>query len=110
MQTIGYVYRHILTRLTGYHHCMILRLILILLGAFLAAPEQTRSNSVVIVTADGLRWQELFTGMDPLLMKEKAAGMENAEKLREQFWRPSPEQRREALMPFFWKTLAPQGM
>jgi hypothetical protein len=62
------------------------------------------------VTADGLRWQELFTGIDPLLMSEKAAGMDKAETLRRRLWRDTAEERRRVLMPFFWNELAPKGV
>jgi hypothetical protein len=73
-----------------------------------AAPRQTRS--VILVTADGLRWQDLFGGMDPLLKDEKSAGMEQVKELKARLWRPAPDERRRALMPFFWTSLAAQGV
>ena len=81
---------------------------LLLLSALL--PARTRTERVILLTADGLRWQELFTGIDPLLMKEKAAHMHEAEALRVRLWRDSPGERRTALMPFFWRTFAPAGV
>jgi hypothetical protein len=78
----------------------------VLTGAFAA----TKTQNVILVTADGLRWQELFTGIDPLLMTQKAAGMEKADVLRRRLWRPTAEERRQALMPFFWSELAPKGI
>src|SRR3954453_21486131 len=71
---------------------------------------QTVPRNVVLVTADGLRWQELFTGIDPMLMNEKSAGMQEADKLRKELWKDSPEARRSALLPFFWTKLAPLGI
>src|ERR1700758_2232057 len=74
-----------------------------------AAPRKTRH--IVLFTSDGVRWQDLFTGIDPLLMNEKGAGMgDDAADLRSQLWRPTPEARRDALMPFFWKTLVPRAV
>src|SRR6478672_3044227 len=73
-----------------------------------AAPFKTRN--VVLITADGLRWQDLFEGLDPLLKDEKSAGMEKAAAVKSKYWRASPEERRRALMPFFWTTLAPKGV
>ena len=32
-------------------------------------------ENLVIVTVDGLRWQELFTGVDPTLMQRRDAGV-----------------------------------
>lgn len=74
----------------------------------LAAAPRTRN--VILVTADGLRWQEVFQGIDPLLAKEKSADMDQADVRRERYWRDTERERREALMPFFWKQLAPRGI
>ena len=41
-----------------------------------AAPSKTRN--IILVTADGLRWQDLFGGLDPVLKDEKSAGMAEA--------------------------------
>lgn len=73
-----------------------------------AAPFKTRN--IVLVTADGLRWQDLFGGLDPLLKDEKSAGMEKAAAVKTKYWRASADERRRALMPFFWTTLAPKGV
>jgi hypothetical protein len=79
------------------------RLLIPLLITLCAGAE---TKNVVLVTADGLRWQEAFTGIDPLLMNEKSAGMEGKTALRDRLWRDSAEERRELLMPFFWGKLA----
>ena len=73
-----------------------------------AAPRQTKN--VILVTADGLRWQDLFGGMDPTLKDEKSAGMDQAKELKTRLWKPTPDERRRALMPFFWTALAPKGV
>lgn len=73
-----------------------------------AAPSKTRN--IILVTADGLRWQDLFGGLDPMLKDEKSAGMAEAAAVKAKFWRASPDERRRALMPFFWTTLAPKGV
>jgi hypothetical protein len=80
-------------------------------AAALAAPAH-RTKNLILVTADGLRWQDLFTGIDPLLMNAKDAGMTEtgAPELRDRLWKPQPEDRRLALLPFFWGTLAPRGI
>ncbi len=83
-----------------------------LLFAAIVAGQPYKTRNVVIVTADGLRWQDLFGGIDAGLMKEKRAGMDTdaAKAIREKFWRDTPEARREALAPFFWKEVAPRGV
>lgn len=75
----------------------------------LATLLPAQSKNLILVTADGLRWQDLFTGLDPLLMNEKAAGMKDAVDLRRRLWKDTPEARRLALMPFFWGELAKRG-
>ncbi len=78
----------------------------LVIPALLAQP----AHNVILVTADGLRPQEVFGGLDPLFAKEKAAGMERAQPVRDRYWRDSPESRRAALMPFFWSLIAGKGM
>ena len=75
-----------------------------------AAATARKTQNLILVTSDGLRWQDFFTGIDPQLMNEKEAGMGEAAALRNRLWRASPEERRSVLMPFFWQTLAPQGV
>ena len=77
-----------------------------------AAAQPLKTRNVILVTADGLRWQELFTGIDATLMNEKTAGMESAsaKALRQRLWKETPEARRETLAPFFWKEVAPRGV
>jgi hypothetical protein len=69
-----------------------------------------KTQNVVLIVSDGLRWQEVFTGADPTLLNEKAGGSWLAEKeLRKRYWRESPDARRALLFPFLWGTLATQG-
>ncbi len=76
----------------------------------LVAAENRKTHNLILVTADGLRRQEVFRGIDPLLMREKAAGMEKAEALRSRLDGTTPEQRRERLMPFLWRRVAARGV
>ena len=63
---------------------------------------------VVLITLDGLRWQELFTGADPLLVTNQDF-VHDTTALKNQFWRETKEARREALMPFLWNEAAKTG-
>ncbi len=81
----------------------------LLLVAAEALPQAT--ENVVLITVDGLRHQELFGGMDATILNSgEKAGIETLESLRAEFWRESPEERREILMPFFWNELVPNGV
>jgi len=69
-----------------------------------------KTQNVVLIVSDGLRWQEVFTGADPSLLNDKAGGSWVAEpELRERYWRDDPAARRALLFPFIWGTVAKQG-
>jgi hypothetical protein len=71
------------------------------------AATQSRARNVVIVTIDGLRWQELFGGAQSEYFSRNRAGEPGA--IEHKFDGPTPEERRAALMPFFWSVVARQG-
>jgi hypothetical protein len=81
-------------------------------GLLLAAePAATQERNVILVTLDGVRIQEFFSGMDAAIAADEAhSGIEDIEVTRKRYWRPTPEERRTALMPWFWQTVAPAGM
>jgi len=74
-----------------------------------AAPDD---RNVVLVTLDGVRIQELFGGFDEVIAgaPEAESGIYEIDVTRSRYARSTAKERREALMPFFWKTLAPAGM
>lgn len=65
------------------------------------------SQKIVLITLDGLRWQELFTGADSLLINSSFT--KNKEFSKENFWDSLAENRREKLLPFFWSTVKQEG-
>ncbi|MEI6948512.1 hypothetical protein V9K67_15060 [Paraflavisolibacter sp. H34] len=69
--------------------------------------ETPNDNNVFIITLDGLRWQEVFTGADSLLLRRNPG---EAAALRPLFWDARPERRRQKLMPFFWSRIAAHGL
>ena len=81
---------------------------LLLFGAMPALAGKTQT--VVLIVSDGLRWQEVFTGADPTLLNEKDGGswLEEAD-LKKRYWREDVDARRAALFPFLWGTVAKQG-
>lgn len=70
--------------------------------------QATKTTHIVWVMTDGFRWQELFNGADASLMT-KANGVQDVDALKKEFWRETPEERRSALLPFLWGTIAKQG-
>ena len=76
-------------------------------ATLLGAPAR-RTENVVLITTDGLRWQEVFAGADETLLTKEAGVAEPAE-LRREFWRDTPAARREALLPFLWTVARAAG-
>src|ERR1700733_5656765 len=63
------------------------------LGSGLAFAGKT--ENVVLIVSDGLRWQEVFTGADPRLISDKTGGNWVSEAdLRKRYWRADAETRR----------------
>lgn len=68
------------------------------------------TETVVLIVSDGLRWQEVFTGAEEALLDEKHGGSWLDEReLRARYWRATPAERRAALFPFLWGTVAKHG-
>ena len=76
------------------------------------APSSRRTANLVLVTLDGVRVQEVFGGLDPVVAfgRNKHSGIYDPDRAKRLYWREDAAERRLALWPFFWKTLAPQGM
>ena len=80
-----------------------------LLGmAFSGSAQETDTPKIILITLDGYRWQELFTGADSLLVANREYVQDTAQ-LKKTFWRATPKERRETLMPFFWGKVASMG-
>ncbi|MET0638044.1 MAG: alkaline phosphatase family protein [Chitinophagaceae bacterium] len=87
----------------------LLSLFLFLTVSFYSSAQFKTSENVVVITMDGLRWQEIFGGADSVLAFDTAATYSTGY-VREQFWLPTQAERRARLMPFFWSTLAREGV
>ena len=70
--------------------------------------QDYKTENIILITLDGMRWQEVFKGADSLLVDD--TGMVKVPgSLIEDFWDENPVERRKMLMPFFWNTLATEG-
>lgn len=78
-------------------------------SAYAASAQATRN--VVVVTLDGLRWQEVFRGADDTFLTPEAGGVSTQDLpgIQKRFGGDARDKRREALMPFLWGTMARQG-
>jgi hypothetical protein len=70
--------------------------------------QQPAARNVVLITLDGLRWQEVFGGVDSLLVHDTMFAPRGS-KLPDEFWRGAREARRRLLLPFLWDSIAARG-
>jgi hypothetical protein len=68
-----------------------------------------KTENVILITLDGVRWQEVFSGADSSILNNPEY-TETIDRTNERFWDASPVKRREKLMPFLWRTVQNQGV
>ena len=90
-------------------HCFTVLFVALVTFSARAAKQKLNTENVILITTNGLRWQEVFSGADPELMNKASSGVADTNSLAKAFWRETPEARREVLLPFFWKVIARQG-
>jgi Type I phosphodiesterase / nucleotide pyrophosphatase len=73
----------------------------------------TKSNispagNIFIITLDGFRWQEVFTGADSALINNEEY-TPDAATMKMLYWAPGAEGRRKKLLPFLWNVIGIKG-
>jgi len=71
--------------------------------------QQAGGKKIVIITFDGLRWKDIFTGADSTKLYTSVSKLKNAKEEITKFWSQNSELRKQKLMPFFWETIAAKG-
>jgi hypothetical protein len=88
---------------------LLLTLVAIVITTHAAHSGARRTENVIVVTLDGFRWQDFFGGADETLLNKPSGGVRDLDGLKKKYWRTSAEERRAALLPFFWNTIAKEG-
>jgi hypothetical protein len=70
--------------------------------------QSRKTENLIIVTLDGMRWQEVFGGIDLALLQDHRFTRDSAG-LAKKFWSNDRAERRTKLFPFLWTTLASEG-
>lgn len=70
--------------------------------------DRKPAGNLIIITVDGFRWQEIFTGADANLINDIESTADTAT-MKMLYWSDNEEERRQKLMPFFWNILAKKG-
>lgn len=69
------------------------------------------TRNVILITLDGVRIQDIFGGLDDVIaLHDEQDVYSETPQARVRYAGSSTRQRAMALMPFFWGTLAPQGI
>lgn len=83
-------------------------LVALLLYYSVEAQGHAKTKHLFVITIDGFRWQEVFTGADASLVANEEYVRDTA-LMRSLYWDSSAELRRKKLLPFFWSTIAEKG-
>ncbi len=83
-----------------------LTVLLLVFAAGMVAQQKT--EKLIIVTLDGMRWQEVFGGADSAILKNKKYTKDSSGTSKT-FWADDAAARRKKLFPFLWSTIAAQG-
>ena len=67
-----------------------------------------KTRNVILITLDGIRWQEVFSGADSALIFNETFTKDSANVVKK-FWDDSSSRSRQKLMPFFWNEIANHG-
>jgi hypothetical protein len=66
------------------------------------------AENLFIITIDGFRWQEIFTGADVNLISDPDCTPDTAT-MKSMYWSENTEERRKKLMPFLWNIIGKKG-
>ncbi|MEO8794719.1 MAG: alkaline phosphatase family protein [Daejeonella sp.] len=73
------------------------------------AKAQTKIENLIVITTDGLRWQEVFKGMDNVIANSKRFNQGARSYIYKKYGAANQDERRKKLMPFLWGTVAKHG-
>lgn len=80
--------------------------LLVFVNSFTYAQQ---TDNIIIITTDGLRWHEVFTGMDRLIANDNRFNQQDSAYIFKKYWADDMGKCREKLLPFFWNTIASKG-
>lgn len=83
-------------------------LVLALLASTTLAKAQQKTENLIVVTLDGMRWEEVFGGVDSALMNNPKF-TQDKNGVKNTFWNDDVVERRKKLFPFLWSTINNEG-
>jgi hypothetical protein len=83
-------------------------LLILLLNITFAFSQSHKTENIIIITLDGMRWQEVFGGADSVLINNPKY-THSKKTVDNLYWNDDESERRKKLFPFLWTTIATQG-
>ena len=80
-----------------------------LLSTICFSQSAEKVENLIIVTTDGFRWQEVFKGMDSVIVEMPKFNQKKKEEIYKKYGASSAVERRKKLLPFIWNTIGNQG-
>jgi len=71
--------------------------------------QNIQNKKIIVITTDGLRWQEVFKGLDKDILKFKPFQKGDSANTATDFGGSTIEESRKKLFPFIWTTIAKEG-
>lgn len=82
--------------------------VLLVCSIHLSRAQSARTENLIVVVLDGMRWQEIFGGADSALINNPKY-TEDKNRTTRLFWDADIQIRRKRLFPFIWETIASDG-
>ena len=70
--------------------------------------QKPKTENIIIFTMDGMRWQEVFGGIDSVILNNPEYTHEKDD-IKSFLWSDDITERRKKLFPFLWNTVAQKG-
>lgn len=74
-----------------------------------SAQKTPAVENLVVITLDGMRWQDVFKGMDSVITADRTFNQGDSAEIYQKYWAASAGERRSRLMPFLWSEIAQKG-
>jgi hypothetical protein len=84
------------------------RIFLFIFLVFRTLTINAQAEKIIVITLDGMRWQEVFKGADTALMSKKEYVTDSSD-LANDFWDNDLQNRRKKLFPFLWNVVNRDG-
>ncbi|MEO8406170.1 MAG: alkaline phosphatase family protein [Chitinophagaceae bacterium] len=81
---------------------------LFILQAGLSMAQDRKTENLIVITFDGLRWEEVFHGVDEVLLNDSSFDRDR-DNMKTKYWSADEQERKTKLFPFFWNVIAKEG-